>query len=74
MEKTDRNLDTGKDMNASKLRGDCRTLAAESYKCLETHTRTECKPFFENYKSCRKEEHSRVMAENAKKYAAANGD
>ena len=65
---TDRNQDTGKDMNASKMRGDCRQLAADSYKCLESHTPAECKVFFDNYKACRKEEHARVLAENAKKF------
>jgi len=65
---TDRNPDFHRDMNASKMRGDCRKLAADSYKCLEKGDHETCKPFFEAYKTCRKEEHERVLAENGRKF------
>ncbi len=67
---TDRNQELGRDMNASKMRGDCRKLAADSYKCLEKGDHETCKPFFEAYKACRKDEHARVLEENAKRFNA----
>jgi len=64
----DRNTDVGRDMNASKMRGECRQLAADSYKCLEKGDHEACRPFFDAYKECRKNEHAKVLAENGKKF------
>ena len=55
------NQDVGKDANASKLRGECQELAAASYRCLEKGDYEACKPFFEDYKICRKNEHSKII-------------
>ena len=67
-ENSEWNPDVHRDMNASKMRGGCRKLAADSYRCLEKGDRDACKPFFEAYKECRKDEHARVLAENGKRF------
>jgi hypothetical protein len=64
----ERNREVHRDMNASKMRGDCRKLAAESYKCLEKGDHEACKPFFEAYKECRKDEHAKKLAANGQRY------
>jgi len=46
---------------ASKLKSECRELAAQSYKCLETKSHHECKPFFDAYKECCKKEHEKII-------------
>jgi hypothetical protein len=62
------NEDVGKDYNASKLRGECQELAAVSYKCLEKGNYDACKPFFEEYKNCRKNEHETMIANRRKRF------
>jgi len=65
---SERNPEVHRDMNASKMRGGCRKLAADSYKCLEKGDHEACKPFFDAYKECRKDEHAQVLAANGKRF------
>jgi len=64
------NSDVGKDMNTSKLRTNCSELAKKSYDCLEKcrGDNTKCQPYFDAYKDCRKEEHTKMIAERRAKY------
>ncbi|CAB9516890.1 expressed unknown protein [Seminavis robusta] len=55
----------------SKLYTDCKAEYLASINCrLEHHdhkTTNVCQPFFDEYKACRKEEHQRILEENAKR-------
>ena len=62
------NQELGKDANASKLRSECAPLAAESYKCLEKGNYDACKPFFDEYKACRKNEHTNIVESRRKRF------
>ena len=62
------NPDLGKDLNASKMRSECQSLAAASYKCLEKGDHDACKPFFEDYRACRKEEHARIVESRRQRF------
>lgn len=55
---------------ASKLTTGCKSLANDSYKCLELNPSNGlevCKPAFDAYKECRKNEHNAIIEERRKK-------
>lgn len=49
---------------ASKLKTECGSLAALSYKCLEDNPvkgQEVCRSYFDDYKTCRKTEHTALI-------------
>jgi hypothetical protein len=65
----DVNKEVGRDMNASKMRSECLSLANESYKCREKGDYDACKPYFERYKECKKAEHDRIVENRRKQFS-----
>lgn len=64
------NQATGMDMKASKMRTECSKLAQASYKCLEQNpgNNSACQQYFDVYKECRKNEHTRIVEDRRKKF------
>jgi hypothetical protein len=57
--------------NASKLKTDCRAEQRASLRCIEENYENKdvaCAQFFEDYKQCRRNEHERKLARNAKMF------
>ena len=58
--------------NVSKWSSECKKLAEQSYKCLESNNREECVPFFDEYKICKKNEHDSIIRERRQRLGTEN--
>jgi len=62
-----------KNYETSKLKSECIDLAVLSYKCLEKNPvkgHEVCRSFFDDYKVCRKEEHTALVEQRRSSGAA----
>lgn len=70
------NIDGKTGNHKSKFTTNCQTEHANSLKCIEENyeDRSICQPFFEAYKTCRREEHQRKLEMNAKMSGKVEGE
>ena len=62
-------LDRVSQKDPSKYDSECSKHASNSYRCLENNNGngSKCAEFFEIYKACRKDEHTRIIEERRKR-------